>query len=53
MLREDQLDPAFSGCVRVRQRGETLLEVSQGYADLANRLPNTPAATNALPAEAV
>lgn len=42
MLREDQLDPAFSGCVRVRQRGETLLEVSQGYADLANRLPNTP-----------
>ncbi len=41
MQWEACVDPAFSGCVRVRLAGETVLTVCRGYAELANRLPNT------------
>lgn len=32
--------PSFRGCVLVRKNGETLLEISQGFRDPANELPN-------------
>jgi CubicO group peptidase (beta-lactamase class C family) len=34
-------ETGFSGVVRIRQAGETVYEAAAGYADRANRLPNT------------